>query len=229
MLRTSMKLAVAVLAAGIAVSACGPVKMGAAAIVGNQRISAATLYGQAANLSAAYQKDKGKTQIPYATSDIPRQALSWLVRFRVREAMASRNGITVTPGGAQRALAALTAQVRQSGISLAEAAVASGLPPDLLTELGRYQAIGNVLTNRLDGGKAPTTTAAQQALNARLNKSQCLASKGLDITINPQFGALDYSQLAVVPAKYALSGAQPSASPSPTASASPSPQLTPAC
>jgi hypothetical protein len=232
-LRTSMKLAVAVLAAGVAVSACGPVKMGAAAIVGGQRISSAALSAQAANLSAAYQRDKGKTQISYPAAQIPQQALSWLLRFRIREAMASRDGIVVTSGGAQRALAALTAQIHQGGLtSLAEAAVASGLPPDMIPELGRYQVIGNALVSRLDGGKAPTTTAAQQALDAQLSSSQCLATKGLDIEINPQFGALDYSQLGVVPAKSTLSAAQPAAaqpaaSPSPSASASP--QLTPAC
>jgi hypothetical protein len=227
-LRTSMKVAVAVLAAAVAVSACGPVQMGAAAIVGNQRISAATLTAQAANLSAAYQRDKGKVQIAYPASQIPQQALSWLVRFRIREAMAVRDGITVTPGGAQRALAVLTAQIRQGGLaSLAVAAVASGLPPDMIGELGRYQAIGNVLVSRLDGGKAPTTTAAQQALSAQLIKSQCLTSKALDIKINPQFGMLDYRQLAVIPAKPTLSAAQPGGSPSPSASASP--QLTPAC
>jgi hypothetical protein len=223
-----MKVAVAVLAAAVAVSACGPVQMGAAAIVGNQRISAATLTAQAANLGAAYQRDKGKVQIAYPASQIPQQALSWLVRFRIREAMAVRDGITVTPGGAQRALAVLTAQIRQGGLaSLAVAAVASGLPPDMIGELGRYQAIGNVLVSRLDGGKAPTTTAAQQALSAQLIKSQCLTSKALDIKINPQFGMLDYRQLAVIPAKPTLSAAQPGGSPSPSASASP--QLTPAC
>ena len=228
MLRTSMKLAAGVLAAGVAVSACGPVQMGAAAIVGNQRISAATLSAQAANLSAAYQQDKSKAQISYPASQIPRQALSWLLRFRVREAMASREGIIVTPGGAQRALAALTAQIRQGGLaSLSAAAAASGLPPDLIGELGRYQAIGNALVSRFDGGTAPTSATAQQALNTRLGKLQCLAAKELNIRVNPQFGVLDYSQLTVIPATSALSAAKSAASPSPSASASP--QLTPAC
>jgi hypothetical protein len=227
-LRTSMKLTVAVLAAGIAVAACGPVQMGAAAIVGSQRISTATLSAEAASLTAAYRRDQGKTQISYPASQIPQQALSWLLRFRIREAMAVRNHITVTPGGAERALASLAAQIRQSGrATLAEAAVASGLPPDMIGELGRYQAIGSVLASRLDGGKAPTTAAAQQALNAQLIKSQCLASKALNITVNPQYGVLDYSQLTVVPAKPTLSAAQPAGALSPSPSASP--QLRPAC
>ena len=229
MLRTSMKLAVAVLAAGVVVSACGPVQMGAAAIVGNERISTATLSAQAANLSAAYHAAKGHTQIPYPAAQIPQQALSWLLRFKIREEQAAHAGIHVTPGDAQRALAALAAQLRQSDSTIREAAVANGLPPDLIPELGRYQAIGNALTSRADGGTTPTTTAAQQALAAQLNKDQCLASKGLAIQVNPQFGVLDYNQLSVVPAKSGVSATQPPVRPAPSASASAAPRLTPPC
>jgi hypothetical protein len=224
-----MKLAVAGLAAGLAVSACGPVKMGAAAVVGDQRISAATLAAQSANLTAAYQAAKAKkAQIPYPASEIPQQALSWLLRFRVRDALAARQRIRVTPAQAQQALAAITAQVRQGGrASIAEAAVSSGLPPDLVPALGTYQAIGNALENRFDGGKVPTGSAGQQALNSRLDTAQCFAAKSLDIKINPQFGVFDYGQLAVVSAKSALSATQPAGGPSP--SPSPTPQLTPVC
>lgn len=235
MLRTSMTVVCGVLAAGVALSACGggPVKMGAAAIVGNQRISAATLTTQAANLSGAYQADKQKKiQITYPAAQIPQQALSWLLRFRVRDALAQREGISVTPEQQQQALASLASQVKQSGFAnLSEAGVSSGLPPDLIGDLARYEAIGTLVVGRLDGGKNPTTTAGQSALTAKLDKAQCLASKSLNIQVNPQFGAFDYGQLAVVPAQTALSATQPAASPSPSPSASPSaaPQLTPPC
>jgi hypothetical protein len=230
-LRTSMKWAVPVAAAGVMLCACGPVRMGSAAIVGSQRISSATLTAQAANLSSAYQADKKKkVQIQYPATQIPQQVLSWLLRFRVRDALAQREGISVTPEQQQQALAALTAQVKQSGLaSLAEAGVSSGIPPDLLSDLATYQAIGTALTARFDGGKAPTSTAGQNALNAQLAKAQCLASKSLDIKVNPQFGVFDYGQLAVVPAQTSLSATQPPVSPSPAPSASPTPQLTPPC
>jgi SurA N-terminal domain len=227
-LRSSMKLAVAGLAVGLAVCSCGSVKMGAAAIVGNQRISAATLAAQSANLSAGYQTyKKKKAQIQYPASEIPQQALSWLLRFRIRDALAAREGITVTPAQTQQALAAITAQVRQSGLaSIAEAAVASGLPPDLIPALGTYQAIGNALASRFDGGKTPKSTAAQNALNTRLTTAQCFASKSLNIKVNPQFGVFDYGQLSVVPAKSSLSATQPAAGPS---SATPAAQLNAPC
>ena len=232
-LRTSVKLAGAAAAAAMMLCACGPVKMGAAAIVGSQRISAATLTAQSANLSAAYQTDiKKKVQISYKAAQIPQQALSWLLRFRVRDALARQEGISVTPEQQQQALTGLTAQVKQSGFAtLQDAGVSSGIPPDLISDLARYQAIGTQLVTRLDGGKAPTSTAAQNALNAQLDKAQCLASKSLDIEVNPQFGVFDYGQLAVIPAQDKLSAPQAAASPapSPAASASPAPQLTPPC
>lgn len=228
MLRSSVKWAVAVTAAGLALSACGTVHMGAAAIAGNQRISSGALTAQAANLSAAYQANKHKIRISYPPSEIPEQVLSWLLRFRIRDALARQEGISVTPAQQQQELATLTAEVKSSGFAtLEEAGVSSGIPPDLLGDLATYQAIATQLASRLDGGKAPTSSAGQNALNAKLVKAQCLASKSLGIEVNPQFGVFDYSQLAVVPAHPTLSGTAAAGSPSP--SASPAPLLTPPC
>jgi hypothetical protein len=221
-------LAAALVAAGVAVAACGTVKMGAAAIVGNQRISTTNLAAEVSSLSAGYQSYKNQVQLQYPASDMPQQVLAWLVRFRVRDRLAQREGITVTPTEVQQALAAITAQIKQSGstATLAEIAVANGLPPDMLNELGRYQAIETRLLDRLDGGKLPSATAAQQALLAAFNGSQCRAAKSLDIQINPQFGTLDYGTFAIVPATTTLSRPQSPAAPSPSASA---PRLTPPC
>jgi hypothetical protein len=134
----------------------------------------------------------------------------------------------VTPAEVQQALAAITAQIKQSGstATLTEIAVANGLPPDMLNELGQYQAIETRLLDRLDGGKLPSATAAQQALLAEFNGSQCRAAKSLDIQINPQFGTLDYGTFAIVPATTTLSRPQSPAAPSPSASA---PRLIPPC
>ena len=226
--RIPIKLAAAALVAGVAVAACGPVKMGAAAIVGNQRITTTSLAQEVSDLSNGYQAYKSQIQLQYPVSEMPQQVLAWLVRFQVRDRLAQREGITVTPAQEQQALAAITAQIRSSGSSatLSQIAVANGLPPDLLKELGIYQAIETTLLNRLDGGKLPTATASQQALEAQFNGSQCRAAKSLDIQVNPQFGRLDYGTFAIVQAQTTLSREQGSPAPSPSASA---PQLTPPC
>lgn len=225
--RSSIRLAAVVFAAGIAAAACGTVKMGAAAIVGNQRISTTNLAQEVDNLDAGYQAYKGKIQLQYPESQAPQQVLAWLVRFQVRDRLAQQQGITVTPADRQQALASISAQIRQSGssASLAEIAVANGLPPDMIPALGRYQAIQTKLLDRLDGGKLPSGTAAQQALQATFNRTECHAAKSLSIQVNPQFGTLDYNTFAIVPATTTLSKPQaPSASPAATP-----PRLTPPC
>ena len=227
MLRTWMKLAAAVLIGGMAVAACGTVQMGAAAIVGSQRVSSGNLSDEVANLNAGYQKYHHQVQLQFPASQMPQQVLGWIVRFQVRNRLAQREGITVTPTDVQQALAAITASIRQGGqtASLPEVAVANGLPPDMITGLGQYQAIETKLLNRLDGGKLPSATAAQQTLENQFNQKQCLAAKSLNILINPQFGTLNYSDFSVVLAPTTLSKPQ-SVAPTPAAS---KPVLSPPC
>ena len=229
MLRTPITLTAAALAAALALSACGTVRLGAAAVTNTSRIPTATVTAEVNNLDAAYKANKAKVQLQFPASQMPQQVLSWLLRFQVREEMAERNHLTITRAQVQQALASAAAQARQSGVTLAELAVANGVPPDQLTELGRYVAIQNQLLARLDGGKLPTASGALQALGTQFGKSQCLAAKSLGIQVNPQFGELDYSQVSVIPAPAKLAAAPGKASPSPSASATASPQLTPAC
>lgn len=215
----------------LALTACGPVQLGAAAIVGGQRISTSALTSQVADLTRAYHANTGKVQLAFPSSQMPQQVLAWLIRFRVREQLASREHINVTASQVQRAVAAISAQVRQSGgATLTQLAVENGLPPDLIsTGLGQYQAIQNALVTRLDGGNPSPSTAEQQALSRQFNHAQCLAAKSLHIRISPQFGRLDYSQLGIVPAANTLSAPEPGASPSASASASAKPEYSPPC
>jgi len=213
-LRTWIKLAAAAGVCGLAVAACGTVHMGAAAIVGNQRVSSSNLNAEVANLNAGYQKYRKQVQLQYSASQMPQQVLGWIVKFKVRDRLAQREGITVTSTETQQALSSIEASIKAQGESapLPAVAVANGLPPDMLTELGQYQAIETKLLDRLDGGKLPSATSAQTALEDKFNKSQCLAAKSLDIQINPQFGELDYSDYSVVAAPSKLSATQTSKS-----------------
>jgi SurA N-terminal domain len=223
-LRTWMKLSAAALVASLAVAACGTVRMGAAAIVGNQRVSSTTLSAEVSNLNAAYQADKKQVQLQFPASEMPQEVLSWLVKFRIGNQLAQREGITVTPTDVAHELNMIATQLRQSGetATLRQVAVANGLPPDQLNALGRYQAIQTKVLDRLDGGKSPSSTAGQQALENKLDRSLCLAAKSLDIQINPQYGALDYSDLSVVAAPTTLSKPQ-------SGSSSSKVELTPSC
>ncbi len=232
MLRTPVKMVAAALAAGAVLTACGPVKVGAAAVMSNDRISASTLSAQVSDLNKGIAQYKGRIQLQFEVAQAPQEVLSWLIRFRVRDELAARNGISVTPGQIQQA----RDQIEQSAVSqqtgaqvpLPALAVANGLPPDMITALARYTAIQTVLINRLDGGKDPGTTSGRDAITTKFATSECRAAKALDIRINPQYGRLDYSQYAVVAAPSDLSAAGGPASPSPSPSPS-SVQLSPHC
>jgi SurA N-terminal domain len=226
-LRTSITLTAAALAGVLMLSACGSVKLGAAAVSNDQRISSSTVTAEVNNLNQAYQADKAKIQLQFAASQMPQEVLSWLLRFQVREQMANRYGITVNQTQVQDALNSISAQAKQSGVTARDLAVANGVPPDQLNELGRYVAIQDAVLNRLDGGKLPTANAALVTLSTKFDTSQCVAAKSLGIQVNPQYGALDYRSIGVVAAPNKLSALPGKPSPAPTGTAAP--QLTPHC
>ena len=216
--RTWLRVGAAVAAAGLAVSACGTVKLGAAAITGNNSISSGSLTAEVANLNAAYQANDAqgiKPQRPVGQE--AQQVLTWLILFRVYDKIAARNHIYVTPTQADRQLAQLTTQAAASKVTLTEFVSAGGaLPPDLVPQLGRYIAILSALEGRIDGGKVPTTTAEQAKVASGVAHNQCLAAKDLGVTVNPQYGVWDYRTYSVVTAPPTLAAA-----PSPSSTAAP--------
>jgi hypothetical protein len=222
--RTSIKLAAAVLAAGVAVSACGTVNMGAAAITGNNKISTGNLTAQVANLSSAYAADRAKGVQPQRpVGQEAQQVLTWLILFNIYNEMAAQHGITVTPAQAQQAEDRFQTVATQSGVDLNEYWSAGyALPPNLLPQLYQAAAIGNALDSQLDGGKAPKTASGQSALSSRFGHEQCLAAKDLGVSVNPQYGVYDYSGFDVVLVPPTLAA-------DPTPSPTPSVLLTPPC
>lgn len=221
--RTSVFVIAAAAAATCALSACGPVRMGAAAISGGERIKTTTLSDQVSNLEHAAQAGKG-VQLQFPKSQVPQQVLSWLLRFQIRDELAARNHLVVTTGESQRALSMLARQTGQKGPAFVQLAVANGLAPDMLPDLGRYEAIQNEELTRLNGGTLPRTQARVQALSPEFSRRECVAAKSLNIQVNPQFGQLDYGTFSVIPANSPLS--EPTL---PAPSPSVKPQLTPAC
>jgi hypothetical protein len=197
--------------------------MGAAAISGGERIKTTTLSDQVSNLEHAAQVGKG-VQLQFPKSQVPQQVLSWLLRFQIRDELAARNHLVVTTGESQRALSMLARQTGQKGPAFVQLAVANGLAPDMLPDLGRYEAIQNEELTRLNGGTLPRTQARVQALSPEFSRRECVAAKSLNIQVNPQFGQLDYGTYTVIAAKSPL--AAPTA---PAPSPSTKPQLTPTC
>lgn len=217
------------LVAGLAVTGCSSVKMGAAAIVGSDRITLATLDTEAGNLSTGVAKYPGVVNL--SKQQITQQTLQWLIRFQISERIAGQNGITVSPAQSSTALSQIIAvaqqEAAQSGISNASQELilaANGIPPNMSAELGRYQSIETQYLTRANGGKPLSSTDSRATqIESEFNKAQCVAAKSLNIKVNPQFGRMNYTNYSVVAAADTVSRPSGAAQ---TASLS---GLTPAC
>ncbi|HET9967243.1 MAG TPA: hypothetical protein VFQ68_03340 [Streptosporangiaceae bacterium] len=230
MLSRLIKVSALVLGAGLVVTGCGPVKMGAAAIVGDQRITVATLDNEVTNLSRYLKVHP--SPVPLTPVQQTQLTLSWLIRFQINEALAKQEGITVSAAQAEQAWTKISnqakANARAQGITNVTddlILAASGIPPNLKDkdEVGRYQAIDDQFAVKANGGTPPATQDEANAANDQLNKARCTAAKGLNIQVNPQYGRLDYTQYLVVPSTPTVTR---SAGPAPTAVPS---GLAPAC
>ena len=106
-------LGAAGLGACAVLAACSPVQVGAAAVVGNQRITASSLDTQVSNRQAAAKPYGSSIQL--TTAEAPSAVLSWLVRFAVWDQVAAANGITVTDAQTQAGLKDLASVAQQNG------------------------------------------------------------------------------------------------------------------
>jgi hypothetical protein len=196
-------VSVAVIGLGLAVTACGRVEMGAAAIYGNQRITIANLDTEVTNLSQAAKQYPGVVNLT-ATQET-QETLTWLVRFQINEEIARQAGITISTAQADTGLSLLYNAAKSeaeaeglSKVTLSLIMAANGIPPNTYLELGRYQAIETQFIENTNGGTIPTSSSDQAASTKQFQHAQCLAAKALNILINPQFGRMDYSTYLVV-------------------------------
>ena len=226
MLRRLVKASAIVIGAGL-VAGCAvtPVKMGSAAIYGNQRISIATLGIEVTNLNQAAKQYQGVITLTQA--EATQATLTWLIRYQIYDELARQQGIRVTTAEAQaardQALANVKTSLEQQGLTNVTqtlALVYYGIPPDTSDKLGRYVEIRTQYLKIANGGTSPTSQSAQTAAGVKLNQAVCQAAKALNILVNPQFGQLDYTSYQVVPAPSPVTrSAGPTTSASPVATA----------
>jgi hypothetical protein len=215
-------LGAAGLGACAVLAACSPVQVGAAAVVGSQRITVSSLDTQVSNWQTAAKPYASGIQL--TTADAPSAVLSWLIRFSVMDQVAAANGISVTQAQSQAGLSGLSSVAQQNGFSsTSQLLIANGVPPQLFPQVGQWDAQQTAYGLKMNGGKEPSSTAEQNAFNTAITKAQCTAAKSLTIKVSPQFGRLDYTQFTVVPAPDTLS--RPPGVPAPASTEG----LTPAC
>ena len=195
-------------------AACSPVKMGSAAIVGNQRITISTVDAQVSNLKVAAKPYGSSIQL--TSAQMPTKVLNWLIQFAIMDRVAAANGISVTDAQAKSDLSSLGPQAAQAGFSNpTELLVASGIPPQMFPQTGRWLAQTTDYQAKVNGGKQPSTQAQATNVTNALNKAECTAASSLNIQVSPQFGRFDYATttFGIVPGPDTLS--RPAGTPSP--------------
>lgn len=210
----SLKIAMGALLAGAALTACGPVKTGSAAVVGGDRITIAKLdavvgrwakelpkYPGAQQIVQQSQAQGQGRQIPFDPSSPQRSALYQLVDMRVWDEVARRDGIRVGPGEVDTFVA------QNGGAPTLDANVlAQGLPTSYDRDYARVVLLRQTLLGQYGvstGGSADPQ--AQQAALQRLFVSYVSAGHRLKVTINPRYGSFDFQKMALRPVCPSLS------------------------
>lgn len=208
---TKIKAVAGLLGAVVALTACGPLKVGSAAIVGDERIPTSEL-DQAVQdwkreFSGNAQANRLRQQVglpgapgaEISESDV-RNALSLLVLFEVGEEVAKAQRLNVTQAETDKVLA--------QGLGGREAAdvrtLASGLPTRYTPDFVKFMTTQTLLLQRYGYNPGNPDPRAQQQTDQALRQ----AVDRLGIDINPRFGAFDPRQGAVGPARTLLSAPQ---------------------
>jgi hypothetical protein len=213
--RTAVTAAVAALLAGVALSACGPVKMGTAATIGDERITTARLDSTVAQWHKEFDanhdakvvqqvaEQRGQ-RIPYDPDSPHRSALYQLIGFRVWDEVAREQGLTVTQGQVDGLLGGVGGR---SGV--AATVLASGVPVRYTNDVARVVLVQQAMLQRYGAasnaqGQPPDQAAQQRALQ-QTGAAYSAAAGRLNITINPRFGDFDPRQVSLNPVSYRLS------------------------
>ncbi|REE96149.1 hypothetical protein [Thermomonospora umbrina] len=213
MFRTAVKTALAAGAAALALTACQPMKMGAAVIIGDERITTASLdrdvrdwseqfrASPEANMKRTGSNAPQQQRLPMdAVSDSEmRDALTRIVRIRVSDQVAREEKINVVPSQIDQLIAGLGGPREAESTTLA-----LGLPTRYTRDVYRDLLIQQTLLRRHGHDGVPGSPAANQA-QLRAVAVYTDAARRLSVKINPRYGSFDARQLMVGPAEYRLS------------------------
>lgn len=184
------RLALAAATAAVAVlalSGCGSAPAGAAATLGDTRISDATLTAQVQEVLEA----KGQpADSPDAS--LVQQTLGRMITIELLDTLAAREGVEVTQGQIDEEYANYSAQVGGDD-ALQELFLQENVAPSQLESIIRLQIQAQLLGIAL----APEGSAEEQG--TAVFEAASLLSEELDTTIAPRFGTWDPATLSLGP------------------------------
>lgn len=176
------RAAVIVVAAVAALSACGPNQLGAAAIVGDERITVSEVQQTLESLREAREAYGLPAELG---ENAARVEVERRLFVAILERAAAQAGVVATPGEVAAARAELARQY-PSEADLARAAAEQGVTLAILEDLNRTQVLGQELQDQIarqNPGLAP------EALNMRLSQQVVDAARGMEIKVNPRYGS----------------------------------------
>lgn len=177
-----------------ALTACGsaPARQGAAAVVGNHRITVATLQSKVNEVRTAEAKTPQGTQLLDNSGKLSSQTLTMLVQDEVIQRAAADAGVTITAGEVEQERSAALAQFGGSEQAL-DAAVLSnyGIGPSAVDDFLRTNVAFTKLVQAL--GYQPGSDTGQAAGVRKISET----AKSLGVTINPRYGTWDAKNAVV--------------------------------
>ncbi|MFI6950573.1 SurA N-terminal domain-containing protein [Streptomyces sp. NPDC050422] len=188
--RTALTVSAALFTAVPLLAACGSqAHPGAAAVVGGDRITVATVQGQVAEVRQAQDTSKQAAQITDQSGQLGRAKLHGLILDRVLDKASADAGVTVTRAEIQQMRQQAVAQYKGEDGLRAAVLQERWIAPDQIDAFLREQIQLTKLGQAL--GADPTTPAGTKVLGDALTK----ASKALKVDVNPRFGAWDNQQI----------------------------------
>ncbi|SDL04344.1 SurA N-terminal domain-containing protein [Streptomyces indicus] len=191
--RTALTVSAALLVAAPLLAACsGEAHPGAAAVVGEERISVAQLQARVGEVRTAQQKATAQSgtyeQAVEKTGGLTRDTLQAMVLDRVLHRAAEDAGVTVTRKEIQDLRGELVGQAGSQEALEAGWLQQYNIPPSRIDESLRTEIEAQKLYESL--GADPQTEAGQQAFWKALSD----ASRALDVDLNPRYGTWDMTK-----------------------------------
>jgi hypothetical protein len=168
---------VAAAVGALALSACGPIKAGSAATVGDETLSQSAVASTSEEIDTVVAEAKLDSTLPPDQVNLSIVAL-W-IDGQVTDAIAAEEGITVTDAEIDTFLEQFDDEAR------VRIAAEGAIPPSQLESAARTA----VLRQKLQPALAPDGTPEEQS--AALLEAITTTSADLDISVNPRFGSWD--------------------------------------
>jgi len=187
------------LAAGLALTGCGPAKAGAAVIIDGQRIPISVIQDKVEAVSAA-RAQHGLEQT--AVDELAREQIQRLITHEVFLRAGAQHGVTITAGEIDRTIADLEARFGGAEAFQEQVAAQNVAPGDLRTFVQDFLT-GEALTDSVSGSATTEAelAAAQEEINTLLNET----AQSLKVQLNPRYGSWDPATGEIKPSESQVS------------------------